>query len=99
MVAVLRGARGNIWLVTGEDADAQNYAAELAGIFHQAGWNEHRSLLSGVDLPAGFSFVPDPDSPQWLVSRAFEIAGLRLAQRPKSSDEPTPAIYIGNRTR
>jgi hypothetical protein len=97
MLEVLRRApHGSITLSVEDDAGAQAYARQLAGLFREAGWTVSMSSVFGAGPPMrGLSAALGSGQSDQAVRDAFAAVKFPLGPSRASGVIETPELFVG----
>ena len=94
--ALRRAPHGAIALSVEDDAGAQAYARQLAGLFREAGWTVSVSSVFGSGPPMrGLSAALGSSQSDQAVRDAFAAVKFPLGPPPRSGVIEPPELFVG----
>lgn len=97
LAALRRSGPGDITLAVEDDAGAQAYGRQLAGLFREAGWTVTWNAVFGAGPKmAGLSGALGDTLQDYAVRDAFNQVGVRLGPPPAAPGiVQTPTLFVG----
>ena len=98
MVSVLMRRPGDVMVVNGIGTDAGRRAAEMRAIFRASGWKVESGVVIDPKIPllASLSVVLGASEQDIAVREAFALAGVAVADRPRSPMDRPTTIYVSS---
>ena len=98
MVSVLMRRSGDVMVVNGIGTEAGRRAAEMRAIFRASGWKVESGVVIDPKIPllASLSVVLGTSEQDVVVREAFAVAGVAVADRPRSPMDRPTTIYVSS---
>lgn len=97
MIAVLIAHPGEVTVINGPGPEAERYAGDVRVIFNVSGWKVESGIVIEPRIPlTPLSLVLGTSEQDVAVRKAFDLAGVAVASRPRSPMDRPTTIYVGS---